>query len=160
MADNPSARAAHRLAADAGRRAAESAGARPTSVVVTVQTWSAAVGTSTATLTSTTSTALDPRPKVSAISPGSPSYFGGGVLAQSDGQTLAPEYEIGPITTTAGSVGYALSDLAPAGSVTKRVFVTLSGDAFASGGERFAVHQVVATRPHQILLRVHRAPQA
>lgn len=160
MADNPALRNAHRAAADAGRRAAEAAGARPTSVAITVQTWSAAVGTSTATLSSTTTTTLDPRPKVAAISPGSPSYFGGGTLAQSDGQTLAPEYEIGPITTDTGSVGYTLAELAPPSGSTKRVFVTLSGDAFAGSGERYAVYQVVATRPHQITLRVHRAPQS
>lgn len=160
MADNPALRNAHRAAADAGRRAAEAAGARSTSVVITVQTWSAAVGTSTATLSSTVATTLDPRPKVTMISPGSPSYFGGGLLAQSDGQTLAPEYEIGPITTDTGSVGYTLAELAPPSGSTKRVFVTLSGDAFAGSSERYAVHQVMATRPHQITLRVHRAPQS
>lgn len=158
--DNPAARAAHRAAADAGRRAAESVGARSTSITVTVETWSAAVGTSTATLSSTSTTTLDPRPKVARVAPGSPSYFGGGTLTSSDGQTLAPEYAIGPITTAAGSVGYTLAQLAPAGGTTKRVYVTLAGDAFAGSGERFAVHEVDASRPHQITLRVHRAPQS
>jgi len=158
--DNSAARAAHRAAADTGRRAAETAGARSTSVTVTVETWSAAIGTSAATLSSTATTTLDPRPKVSSISSGSPSYFGGGTLTQSDGQTLAPEYAIGPITTAAGTIGYTLAQLAPAGGTTKRVYVTLAGDAFAGSGERFAVHEVDASRPHQITLRVHRAPQS
>lgn len=159
MADNPAARAAHRLAADAGRRAAESAGARPTSVVVTVETWSAAVGTSTSTLTSTATVTLDPRPKVTKVSPGSPSYFGGGIAGASDGATLAPEYLVGPITTTAGGIGYTLAQLCPPGGATKNVYVTLSGDGFASGGERFQVFDSEATRPHQITLRVRRTHQ-
>jgi hypothetical protein len=157
--DNPALRNAHRTAADAGRRAAESAGARPTSVVIVIETWSAALGTSTATLSSTSSTTLDPRPKVAKVSPGSPSYFGGGMLAQSDGHTFAPEYAIGPITTATGSVGYTLAQLVPAGGVTHKVYALLSGDAFAAGGERFEAHDVDSSRPHQITLRVHRAPQ-
>lgn len=160
MADNPAARAAHRLAADAGRRAAESAGARPTSVVVTVETWSAAVGTSTATLTSTATVTLDPRPKVSKVAPGSPSYFGGGTLAASNGVMLAPEYVIGPITTTAGTTGYTLAQLLPAGGSTKNVYVMLTGDAFASGGERYEAFDCDASRPHQITLRVRRTHQS
>lgn len=160
MADNPAARAAHRLAANAGRRAAEAAGARPTSVVVTVETWSAPVGTSMSTLSSTTTLTLDPRPKVAKVSPGSPSYFGGGTLAASDGAMLAQEYVIGPITTTAGDVGYTLAQLLPAGGATKSVYVTLSGDGFATGGERFEAFDCDASRPHQITLRVHRTHQS
>lgn len=160
MADNPSLRDAHRRAADAGRRAAEAVGARSIGVAVTVETYSAAVGTSGSTLSSTTTTTLDPRPKVTKVAPGSPSYFGGGVVAAGNAIMLAAEYAIGPITTTAGTIGYTLAQLCPPGSVAKNVYVTLTGDAFATGGERFEVVDAEASRPHQITLRVRRTHQA
>ena len=149
-----------RRAADAGRRAAEP-WARPTTVTVTVELWSAAVGTTGATLTSTTSTVLSPRPKVVASGDAGASAFGGGFATTSAGGAVATEYDVGPITLAYPGGGYDVDDVLPVGDVTKEVYVVLAGGAFESTGEKFEVvpGSLTATRPHQFTFRVRRIPQ-
>lgn len=114
-------------------------GLRNTTVTVVVETWSAAVGTSGATLSSTVSTVLTPTPRVTAQGDGGASAFGGGYASQSAGGLVATEYEIGPVTPDHTSGGYSWSDLIPTGDVTKEVYVVLAGENFTGSGERFEV---------------------
>jgi len=158
MADNPTARAAHRRAADAGRKAAESAGARPTKVSVITKTYSAGIGFAGTTLVSTTTLVLSPRPKV--ISGASvSSYFGGGRAAGSSGRLEANQYLIGPITLSYPGGGYTTSQIVPLGSDRIEVSYLLEGPEFLDGGELFDLVSVDATRPHQVMIVVQRAPQ-
>lgn len=153
-------RDARRRAANAGRRAADRVGARGTTVTIVVQQWSAAVGTAGATLSSTTSTALSPSPKVTAAG-GELSAFGGGFGTASAGGASADEYEIGPITLSYSSGGYTPTAVLPVGAVDKTVKILLAGDGFDSGGEYYEVipDSVIATRPHQMTFRAKRTRQ-
>ena len=159
MADNPAARNAHRAAADAGRRAAERAGVRPTSVSVVVETWSGPVGLEGSTLVTTSTLALSPRPSVVALHDEG-AYFGGGNSALS-GHLTAAEYRVGPMTTAYPGGGYSVAQLAPDTGVTRRVYYLLSGDDFATPGERFELASggLDADRPHRISIRVRRTQQ-
>lgn len=159
MADNAALRAAHRAAADRGRRAAEAVGARPTKVTVRVRTYTAPVGTSTATVSSTTNTPVDPRPRVRQLSQTEASFYGGGLLAAGTGRSVAAYYAVGPMTLDYAAGGYTVADLLPAGATTKRVTIVLEGDEFTSGGEEMHVVNVDATRPHQVNLVVSRTRQ-
>lgn len=159
MADNATIREAHRRAADVGRRAAESAGARGTTVTIRVREYSAPVGTSGASVSSTTDVVLDPRPKVSKTREGRSSYFGGSILGDSNGRMVAGEYDVGPITQDFSEGGYTPADLAPTGSATRRVTVVLGGEEFRGGAEEFEIVAMDATRPHQIRLQVGRVRQ-
>lgn len=155
--DNTAARNAHRRAADAGRRAAESAGVRGTSVSVVVETYVAAI-TNGATPASTVTTVLSPRPKVRAATD-KDGYFGGGTAAASDGVLSAGGYVVGPITLPYTGGGYSQEQLCPAGAATKRVYYLLEGDEFAAGGEKFRLLRADSTRPHQTTLMVERTRQ-
>lgn len=159
MADNAAARAIFRAAADQGRRAAERVGVRSTSVTIRVRVYSGAVGAHGVTLVSTTDTVLSPSPRVTQISEGRPSYFGGGVFTDSTGRVVAGEYAIGPITPSYPGGGYDATDLAPAGAVNKRVTVLLAGDEFQTGGEEFEVLKLDATAPLHVMLAVARVRQ-
>lgn len=158
MADNATARDGWRALADACRRIPETFGTRSTSVTIRLRTYTAPVGESTATAT-TTDTILDPRPRVRQVSEGQRGYFGGGVLASSTGELRVGDYEIGPITQEFPGGGYSPTDLAPAGGVTKRVTVLLQGDEFSSGGEEFEIIHMDATRPFRTMLLVRRVRQ-
>jgi hypothetical protein len=156
VANNATANAAFRRIANAVRGIPEQLGARNTSVIVRVRTYSGAVGAQGTTLTSTADTVLTPIPKVTQVIEGTPSYFGGGIFTDSTGRVLAGEYEVGPITQEFPGGGYAPTDLAPAGSVSKRVTIVLTGDEFQAGGEEFEVIKVDATRPFRTMLLVTR----
>lgn len=158
MADNATARDGWRALADACRRIPETFGTRSTSVTIRLRTYTAPVGESTATAT-TTDTILDPRPRVRQVSEGQRGYFGGGVLASATGELRVGDYEIGPITQEFPGGGYSPTDLAPAGGVTKRVTVLLAGDEFSSGGEEFEIIHMDATRPFRTMLLVRRVRQ-
>ena len=149
-----------RRAANAGRTAAET-WVRPTTVTVTVETYSEPVGSSGAGLVSTTTTTITPRPRVAAVGDGGGSAFGGGYASTSAGGLAATEYEIGPITLAYPGGGYDVDDVLPLGDVTKEVTLTLAGGAFESTGERFEVvpGSLVATRAHQFTFRVRRVQQ-
>ena len=141
-----------RYAADVGRTVTDSLGMRLTTAVVTVETYSAPIGTPGATITHTTATTLSPRFACGKIAPGSPSYFGGGQVVAATGEVVAPEYRLGPITksyslTGVASGGYTLAQLAPTGSDKVRVTYALSGDMF-TGNERFAVVDVDGSHDH------------
>lgn len=158
MADNAALRSAHRAAALHGRRAAEAVGARPTTVTLRVEVYSAAIGTSGASITTTTDTVLDPRPKV--VPAGAEdSAFGGGPVATSAGRLRGRHYRIGPITLDHPGGGYSIATLAPAGSTTTRVRYLLAGDDFDAGGELFELVLADASRPHQVTLEVRRVEQ-
>lgn len=158
MSDNAAARDSFRAIADACRRIPETFGTRSTSVTIRVRAYTQPVGESGATVT-TTDTVLDPRPRVRQVSEGQRGYFGGGVLASSTGELRVGDYEVGPITQDFPGGGYAPTDLAPAGAVTKRVTVVLEGDEFTSGGEEFEVVQMDASRPFRTMLLVRRVRQ-
>lgn len=158
MADNATARDGWRALADACRRIPETFGTRSTSITIRLRTYTAPVGESTATAT-TTDTILDPRPRVRQVSEGQRGYFGGGVLASATGELRVGDYEIGPITQELPGGGYSPTDLAPAGGVTKRVTVLLQGDEFSSGGEEFEIIRMDATRPFRTMLLVRRVRQ-
>lgn len=158
MADNPAARAAHRAAALTGRRAAERAGVRSTAVSVVVETWSGPLGMATSTLLSTSTLVLSPRPKVTPATERG-GYFGGGNTAVSGGRLIAGTYRVGPITLACATGGYTVEQLAPSGAAAKRIYYLLEGDEFTSGGERFELVDVDASRPHQATLTVERTAQ-
>ena len=159
MADNFAARDAFRAVADSARRVAEAMGQRPTKVTIRVRTYSGAVGANGVTLSTTTDTVLDPRPKVVQVTEGRPSYFGGGTIALHSGTADAGVYEIGPITQDFPGGGYTQSDLAVQGSTSTRVTVLLEGDEFTSGGEEFTITNADFTRPHRGMLEVTRTRQ-
>jgi hypothetical protein len=158
MADNPTLRLAHRAAALAGRRAAEAVGARPTSVSIVTETYSGTTGLAATTLVSTSTLTLDPRPKVSTVREGG-GYFGGGRGSASSGRLVVGVYRIGPVTLTTAGGGYSAAQLAPPGGSALTVYYLLTGDDFASGGERFDLLDVDASRPHQVTLTVQRTAQ-
>jgi len=159
MSDNSSAREAWRSIADACRRIPEELGTRSTKVTVRVRAYSGPVGQTGVTVSSTTDTVLDPRPRVRQVSEGQRGYFGGGVLSASTGALRIGEYEVGPVTQDFPGGGYAPSDLAPAGGATKRVTLLLEGEEFASGGEEFEIVHMDATRPLRTMLLAARVRQ-
>jgi hypothetical protein len=159
VANNATANAAFRRIANAVRGIPEQFGTRNTTVTVRVRAYSGAVGAQGTTLTGTADTVLTPIPKVTQVIEGTPSYFGGGIFTDSTGRVLAGEYEVGPVTQEFPGGGYAPTDLAPAGSVSKRVTIVLTGDEFQSGGEEFEVIKVDATRPFRTMLLVTRVRQ-
>ena len=159
MGDNATARDAFRALANACRAIPETFGTRSTGVTVRVRTYSGAVGAQGTALSSTVDTVLSPRPRVRQVIEGTPSYFGGGIFTDSTGRVLAGEYEVGPITQEFPGGGYSPADLAPAGSVSKRVTIVLTGDEFQSNGEEFEVIKVDATRPFRTMLLVTRVRQ-
>jgi hypothetical protein len=158
VANNGAARNAFRSLASAVRAIPETLGVRGTKVTIRLRTYTAPVGESGATATST-DIVLSPIPKVSQVSEGQRGYFGGGVLASSTGELRVGDYEVGPITQDFPGGGYSPSDLAPAGGASKRVTVLLEGDEFASGGEEFEVVQMDATHPFRTMLLVRRVRQ-
>lgn len=159
MADNAGLRAAHRRAADAGRRAAEAAGARPTKVTIRTRTYSGAVNAAGTTLLSTSDVVLSPRPKVVPAGEGESSLYGGGLEAH-PGTLGARSFVVGPITLDYPGGGYSLATLLPAESPSTRVTLVLEGDGFEASGEEFdLVAQPDASRPHQITLTVARSRQ-
>mgnify|MGYP000691650546 CR=1 FL=1 len=117
------------------------------------------VGAQGTTLATTTDTVLDPRPKVTQVTDGQRSYFGGGTVSLSNGLLVAAVYEVGPITQEFPGGGYAQDDVAPPSGYTKRVTVVLEGPEFTTGGEEFAVDAADFTRPQRGMLRVVRARQ-
>lgn len=158
MGDNPTLRAAHRRAADQGRKSAEAAGVRPTAVSVVVETYSGGIGFASTTLVSTSTLVLSPRPKVQ-TGGFVLGYFGGGDATRAGGRLLAGQFAIGPITLSYDGGGYTVDQLAPSASDAIKVYYLLVGDAFDSGGEKFEIVDVVATRPHQVTLVVERTKQ-
>jgi hypothetical protein len=158
VGDNPQLRAAHRRAADAGRRAAESAGVRPTKVSIQLEVYSGPIGAPGTFQQYSPVLVLDPRPKVTegAIVVG---YFGGGRGAEASGRLLAGQFLIGPITLEYPGGGYSLDQLTPAGSDSSRAIYILEGDNFKVGGEKFELVEVDASKPHQVSLIVERAKQ-
>lgn len=150
---------AFRQIAGTVRRVPETLGQRTTQVTLRVRTYSGPVGANGVTLTSTTNTVLDPRPKVVEVTDGQRSYFGGGSLAQSDGIALAGVYEIGPITQSYPGGGYTQGDVVIAAATNKRFTYVLEGDEFASGGEEFEVTASDFTRPQRGMLQVTRTRQ-
>lgn len=156
MADSPSLRRAHRAAADAGRRAAESVGARPTSVTIRTRTYTGSVNADGVSLSTTSDLVLSPRPKVTASGDGASSYYGGSPAVD---RALAREYTVGPITLAYDGGGYTLSQLAPSPSPSVRVTYVLEGNDFESGGEEFELTGYDASRPHQVVLRLARTRQ-
>ena len=155
MADNPAARSAHRAAADAGRRAAESVGARPTSLTIRTRTYSGAVHADGTSVSSTSDLTISPRPKVVPTGDGGSSFYGGSPAVP---RATAREYLVGPITLDYGSGGYTLAQLAPTTNTTTRVTYLLSGDDFSSD-EEFDLAGYDASRPHQVTLRLIRTRQ-
>lgn len=159
MADNIGARYAFRQIADTVRRVPETLGQRPTKVTLRLRTYSGPVGAQGTTLLSTVDTVLDPRPKVTQVSDGARSYFGGGYLGASDGINLAAVYEIGPITQWFPGGGYTQGEIVVQGDVVKRYTVILEDGDFTAGGEEFFVTASDWTRPHRGMVQVTRTRQ-
>jgi len=151
-------RAAHRAAADAGRRAAEAVGARSTRVYVRTRSYTAAIHASGTTLVSTTDTEITPRPKVRQLGAGEASFYGGGPAA-APGLASARIYEVGPITLDYAGGGYSLASLCPAEDTATRVTFVLVGDDFDGSEEFDLVAPPDASRPHQTMLRMARTRQ-
>ena len=158
-ANNLGALYSFRAIADTVRRVPETLGQRTTLVTLRTRTYSGPVGAQGTTLLSTQDTVLDPRPKVTQISDGARSYFGGGTVAASNGELLAGAYEIGPITQDFPGGGYQQNEVVLAGAVTKRFTVLLEGDEFTAGGEEFMVTGADFTRPQRGMLQVVRTRQ-
>lgn len=151
-------RAAHRAAADAGRRAAEAVGARPTRVYIRTRTYTAAIHASGTTLVSTADVELSPRPRVRQLGAGDASFYGGGPGA-APGLAGTRVYEVGPITLDYTGGGYSLASLCPGESTSTRVSYVLIGDDFDADEEFDLVAPPDASRPHQVILRMGRAKQ-
>ncbi len=151
-------RAAHRAAADAGRRAAEAVGARPTRVYVRTREYTAAIHASGTTLVSVSDTELSPRPRVRQLGAGEASFYGGGPGA-APGLAGTRVYEVGPITLDYAGGGYSLASLCPGESTSTRVSYVLVGDDFDANEEFDLVAPPDASRPHQVILRMGRAKQ-
>jgi hypothetical protein len=158
MGDNLALRNAHRKACDVGRRAAESVGVRSNKVSVVVQTYSGGIGFTGTTLVSTSTLVLSPRPKVQ-TGGFVVGYFGGGDATRAGGRLMAGQFAIGPITLNFPGGGYTVAQVAPDASDSIKVYYLIEGDAFDSGGEKFEIVDVVATRPHQVTLVVERTAQ-
>ena len=158
-ANNTGALNGFRAIADAVRRIPEALGQRPTKVTLRVRTYSGPVGAHGTTLVSTSDTVLDPRPKVTQVSDGARSYFGGGYLGASDGINLAAVYEIGPITQWFPGGGYTQGEIVVQGDVVKRYTVILEDGDFTTGGEEFFVTASDWTRPHRGMVQVTRTRQ-
>jgi len=142
-------------------RAAAVPFARPTTVTVVVDTYTDAVGTDDAMISSTTSAVLSPSPKVSAAGSAGTSAFGGGFASSSSGGLEATEFTIGPITPKYTGGGYDADELLPVGAVDRDVYVILAGGAFEGSGERFEVvpGSLDATRAYGWTFRVRRTQQ-
>ena len=158
-ANHAAALARYRQLAERARRIPERFGLRPTKVTVRVRTYSGPVGAQGVTLSATTDTVLDPRPRVRQVTEGQKSYFGGGTLVLAGGDAAARVYEIGPIAQRFPGGGYTPAEVAPPGGVTRRVTVLLEGDAFASGGEEFEVTALDWSRPLHGMVQVMRTRQ-
>lgn len=148
-----------RALADSVRRIPETLGQRTTKVTLRVRSYSGPVGANGTTLSSTTDTVLDPRPRVRQVTDGQRSYFGGGSLAASDGIALAGVYEIGPITQDFPGGGYTQGDVVIAAATNARFTVLLEGDEFASGGEEFEITASDFTHAQRGMLQVTRTRQ-
>lgn len=137
-----------RAAANYGRRAVDALGMRPTTVTITVETYSLPWNTTGATLQSTSTTVLSPRPKVVQASAGVESAFGGGATSDTGGVLLAGVYTIGPITPSFSAGGYTITQLAPAQTSPRvRVYVQLDGPEFQTAGEHCSIIGIDATHP-------------
>lgn len=147
-----------RRAADAGRRAAQAAAQRPTTVTIRVQTYDDGVNVAGAALVSSTDTVVTPNPKVVPVAD-APSAFGGGDAVPTSGVLRATTFRVGPITPTFPGGGYSADDLAPAGASNMRVSVMLAGGPFAAGGETHHVVALDASKPQSLYLLVTRSPQ-
>jgi hypothetical protein len=152
MADNAAARDRHRAAAAYGRRAAESAGVRAIVVKLVVEAYSGAINVPASTLSTTTTTTIDPRPRVRRVGE-KDTLYGVGYLAATSGRLTGRDYAVGPMTLDFVGGGYTTADLMPGGGVSKRVYLLLSGDDF-DGDERFEITGCDASRPHQVNLVV------
>ena len=149
-----------RAACDVGRQAAADVAQRNVTVKIVTETWTAPLGTSTSTLSSTSVRTLTPKPR---CRPGSPTsdYFTGGIVADSTGALSAYDWEVGPITTSWPGGGYTMPQLAPAPTgVTQRVYVVLQGEPFANnlqGGEPFEVLAIKYISSQSWVMAVRRA---
>lgn len=159
MADNVAARLGFRAIAGLVRRIPEALGQRPTKVTLRTRVYSGPVGQHGVTLTSTTDTVLDPRPKVVEVTDGQRSYFGGGTLAYTNGTALAGVYEVGPITQAYPGGGYTQGDVLVTAAPDRRYSVVLEGDEFSAGGEEFEVTASDFSRPHRGMIQVTRTRQ-
>lgn len=149
-----------RAAAARGRKAVAALGLRPTTVTITVQTYSAAWNSHGATLIDTQTTVLSPSPKVEQADLGPLSAFGGGSLADAGSELNAGVYRIGPITPQYVGGGYTTSQLAPAQtSPAVRVTVTLAGPEFKTPSEVFKVTDMDATNALHTFMTVARVKQ-
>lgn len=157
--DNAALRSALRAAANAGRRAAELAGVRATKVSIVIETWSGPLGMASSTLTSTATTVIDPRPKVT-LAGEEPGYFGGGATNASSAALAADRYVIGPMTMPFPGGGYPLSTVGPTAGSATLVYVILEGENFTSGGERFEIVQTDAVSALHSTITVQRTRQA
>jgi hypothetical protein len=145
-----------RRAANAGRRAAVSVGQRPTTVSITVRTYSSDVNVLGATLSMSTVSTILPAPKVAPAGDGPFSWYGGGNGTDAGGVARAGLYLVGPITPSFPGGGYDESDLAPAGAANKRITVTLAGGDFPASGEVCSVLAIHRETPQSIHLLVQR----
>ena len=148
-----------RRAAQAGRRAAASVGQRDTTVTVSVATYDESINVSGAALSSTTTTTLDPSPKVTPAGDGAFSQYAGGHGAEAGGVARAGLYRVGPITPSHPGGGYSESDLAPDGAANKRVTVTLAGGDFPTAGEVCRIVAIHRETPQSFFLLVERTKQ-
>lgn len=148
-----------RRAAAVGRRAAAGVGQRPTAVAIVTETWSAAYGTSGATLSSTSTTTLAPNPDVT-VTAWTPSAFGGGLAQGSVTALVAAEVRVGPITPEYPGGGYGTSALNPAPtSAAQRVYHVLTGGQFSDAGERFDAARLEFPTPQSVYLILTRTQQ-
>ena len=152
---------AHRKAADKGRLAAQTAGARPTTVSVELRTYDLPVGTVGAVVLTTVTTTLSPKPKVVRAGAGATTALGGGFGALAAGGLTSEEWTIGPITQTYTGGGYVPNVLLPATTTFQTLTIRLTGDAWGSGGESFELipGSLDASKPHQFSFNVRRAVQ-
>lgn len=149
-----------RAAANYGRRAAAAVGQRPTTVAITVETWSGAYGTDGAALVGTpATTTLAPNPDVNVVAY-APSVFGGGYATGGAPPLVATTVRVGPVTPDFPGGGYPETTLNPTPTgAAQRVYLTLRGGQFDDAGERFDLDHVEAPTPQSTYLIAVRSQQ-
>lgn len=154
------------MVANAASVAAEAIGARSTSVTLRVRQYSGPVHVHGTTLTSTTDTAVSPRPRVRQVRRGRTDDQVGwrdeAQLTDATGQPVTLRYEIGPIAqrfTSGAGGGYDPADFTPTDDPTRRLTLVLAGDDFGAEPVEFEVIRTSADDPLTFTLTVQRTRQ-
>lgn len=133
---------------------------RPTTVCIRTEVYAADIADGS-TASTTTDTAIVPRPKVVKLADDKASMYGANPVGLVQGHAILSTYEVGPITPPFPGGGSTLASLVSPTTVdTKhRALVLLTGPDFAAAGEVCVIVHADWTKPLRGMLVVQRAPQ-